>query len=243
MENESSLITLDSLYHIGDFVEIQNNGIKAWILDIDHDEMECSIRYQIGGTIETAVPLSSLRVVSAISNTDNRSGQVRNHSVPPSVQSSLQNTPQAIPDTPRIAALKEQYQNLKIALRSSYAYANTPRSISQPHPLYTFLQQRTNLPKGWIRDVIDTPPTTAELYESNRNVRSAKKQLSPKQNRVFITALTMFSPTSAIGGIFKGWQKLVNFAFDVSPKKASRSIDNFINDGFNRGIITLTHKR
>ena len=223
-------LQVSDLYHVGDLVRIHSTGLRAWITNIHSDASPpvCDITYEIGGDVANNVSFSLFRAVSTVSQSDSRSGLIRNHTVPPSVRPENQPTQPNIP--PLTLALREQYSNLKDVLMSSYSHVNSyiMRIPDAPHPLYQYLIQRANRPKGWIRSIInsseDEPPTSRP--------QSNDCQLTPKQNRIFITIISMFSSVSAHRGEYKAWLKLTNHAFNVCRKKAQRSFKKFINNEF-----------
>lgn len=229
----SSLQTSD-LCRVGDLVQMHSNGLRAWVIALHSDVSPptCDIRYEIGGDVAHSVNLSLFRSISTVSLSTSRSGQIRNHSIPPSIRPANQPTQPNIPAA--TLALRLQYANLKSIFKKSYVHANINRHYYNrhiPHPLFDYLCSNINGPKGWIRDIIASTEQDS-IIERYDNQAPEKKQLSTKQNRIFLTICSMFSSVTAYGGQYKGWLAATNHAFDVCRKKAQRTFNKYIDNEF-----------
>ena len=230
-DSSASSLRLSDLYHVGDLVQVNSSGLRAWIIIIDHVNSTCNIRYEIGGSMERNLPLSDLSLVSTAGEASSRSGQLRNHNLPPSARPSQQ--PNVI--VPHaVASLQQKYANLKSIVKASYFHANAKdRRNLLPNPLYNYLCEGYNQPKGWIREIINSKDGVSDSNDSNRNDQHTQQQLTSTQNKVFVTLNTLFATSTTIGGKYRGWTKAINHAFGVCRRKAGRTFENFVDGDFN----------
>ena len=207
-------VTIESLFHIGDYVIVDNRN-TGWIIEKmgNDSDLFFKIQYEISATSESNVVLDRINIMNMSQTRDNIGVTTRNRMSSSNINSdnnSNRNSGSNIQIPQRTDTLTQFHSHLK----NAFVFATYKLETNMG--LYKFLKEGKANCKGWIRDII-----------CEKEV-DKKTRLNHKENIVLTVISALFSGYTARTGILHKHNGFIKHAFGVCHHSVNRSIAKFV---------------
>ena len=218
MTESNPNITLESLFHVGDYVVI-DNITKGWIVGIEGEgfDMSFKVKYELTDNCEDNIGLDRISVSTIPDTTPGRHAtrSTANSSDRSSINYSESDNAPTEPITNHCLFHMNKFHSL---IRQAYSFK--PYKVNTNMQLYSFLMDGVSKAKGWVREFIQDKDVDQKTF------------LTDKESHLLAIVGLLFSGYSPRNGSLKGFNSSLCHAFGVTKPTLRNVVQKFIHTDY-----------